>query len=75
MSANRWRGALADGGRSALAAKGAGGARCRLGPAQLDELQVLLGAWLVFEDESGHGAPGRRRVAPGAAAAAPGWCR
>ena len=44
MSANRWRHALADGGRSALASKGAGGARCRLTSAQLDELQLLLDA-------------------------------
>src|SRR3954453_12610364 len=44
MSANRWRRALADGGRPALASKGAGGAPCRLTPAQLDELQVLLDA-------------------------------
>jgi transposase len=44
MSANRWRRALADGGRPALASKGAGGARCRLSPVQLDELQVLLDA-------------------------------
>jgi putative transposase len=44
MSANRWRHALADGGRPALASKGAGGARCRLSPVQLDELQVLLDA-------------------------------
>src|SRR3954466_1525418 len=44
MSATRWRRALADGGRPALASKGAGGAPCRLTPAQLDELQVLLEA-------------------------------
>src|SRR5215203_3816470 len=44
MSANRWRRALAAGGRPALASKGAGGARCRLSPAQLDELQALLDA-------------------------------
>src|SRR3954466_16194145 len=44
MSANRWRRALADGGRPALASKGPGGAPCRLTPAQLDELQVLLDA-------------------------------
>src|SRR3982751_4130485 len=44
MSANRWRRALAEGGRPALASKGAGGARCRLSRAQLDELQVLLDA-------------------------------
>jgi hypothetical protein len=49
MSANRWRRALAAGGRPALASKGPGGARCRLSPAQREELQVLLdagsGAW------------------------------
>src|SRR3954447_9669110 len=49
MSANRWRRALTAGGRPALASKGPGGARCRLSPAQLEELQVLLeagpGAW------------------------------
>src|SRR3954454_23064838 len=44
MSANRWRRALADGGRPAPASKGAGGARCRLSPAQLEELQALLDA-------------------------------
>src|SRR3954469_13298006 len=44
MSANRWRRALVSGGRPALASKGAGGARCKLSPAQLDELQVLLEA-------------------------------
>src|SRR5881409_2992419 len=44
MSANRWRRALADGGRPALASKGPGGARCRLSRAQLEELQVLLDA-------------------------------
>src|SRR3954454_22490561 len=51
MSANRWRRALADGGRPALASKGPGGAHCRLTPAQLDELQTVLdagpaGLWL-----------------------------
>jgi putative transposase len=44
MSANRWRRALAAGGRPALASKGPGGARCRLSPAQLEELQMLLDA-------------------------------
>src|SRR3954471_13124225 len=44
MSANRWRRALAAGGRPALASKGPGGARCKLSRAQLDELQVLLDA-------------------------------
>ncbi|WP_100502317.1 winged helix-turn-helix domain-containing protein [Geodermatophilus chilensis] len=44
MSANRWRHALHAGGRPALASTGPGGARCKLRPAQLDELQVLLDA-------------------------------
>src|SRR3712207_6325879 len=44
MSANRWHRALVAGGRPALASKGPGGARCRLSPAQLDELQALLEA-------------------------------
>ena len=44
MSANRWRQALAAGGRPALASKGAGGARCKLTPAQLRELDSLLDA-------------------------------
>jgi len=44
MSANRWRRALAGGGRVALASKGAGGARCRLSPEQLAELEAVLDA-------------------------------
>jgi transposase len=44
MSANRWRRSLAGGGRAALASKGAGGARCKLTPAQLDELEAVLEA-------------------------------
>jgi transposase len=44
MSANRWRRALAGGGRGALASKGAGGARCKLTPAQLGELAAVLEA-------------------------------
>jgi transposase len=44
MSVNRWRRALGAGGRAALASKGPGGARCRLSPAQLDQLQALLDA-------------------------------
>jgi putative transposase len=44
MSANRWRRALAAGGRPALATRGAGGARCKLSPAQLRELDALLDA-------------------------------
>src|SRR5215831_4356467 len=44
MSANRWRRALAVGGRQALASKGAGGARCKLTPVQLRELEAVLDA-------------------------------
>src|SRR4051812_4825535 len=44
MSANRWRRALAAGGRPALASKGPGGACCRLSLAQLSEVQALLEA-------------------------------
>jgi len=42
MSANRWRRALAAGGREALASKGAGGAKCKLSPAQPAELEAVL---------------------------------
>jgi transposase len=42
MSANRWRRALAAGGRAALASRGAGGARCKLTPARLGELAGVL---------------------------------
>jgi putative transposase len=55
MSANRWRRALAAGGREALATKGAGGAKCRLTPAQLAELEAALdagpAAWGWDEDQ------------------------
>src|SRR5713101_4561879 len=55
MSANRWRRALATGGRAALASKGAGGAKCKLTPAQLRELAALLdagpAAWGWDEDQ------------------------
>ena len=44
MSANRWRRALAAGGREALASKGAGGAKCKLTAAQLRELEAVLDA-------------------------------
>src|SRR6266581_593770 len=44
MSVNRWRRALAAGGRDALASKGAGGAKCKLTPAQLRELEAVLDA-------------------------------
>jgi transposase len=44
MSVNRWRRALAAGGKAALASKGAGGARCKLTPAQVAELEAVLDA-------------------------------
>jgi len=44
MSANRWRRALAAGGRPALASKGPGGACCKLTPARLRELETVLDA-------------------------------
>ena len=44
MSVNRWRRALAAGGRAALASKGAGGARCKLTPADVRELEAVLDA-------------------------------
>ena len=44
MSVNRWRRALAAGGRPALATKGAGGAKCKLTAAQVAELEAVLDA-------------------------------
>jgi transposase len=44
MSANRWRRALVVGGKQALASKGAGGARCKLTPVQLRELEAVMDA-------------------------------
>ena len=55
MSANRWRRALAAGGRAALASKGAGGAKCKLTAPQLRELETVLdagpAAWGWDEDQ------------------------
>jgi transposase len=44
MSVNRWRRALAAGGRQALASRGAGGAKCKLTAAQVAELEAVLDA-------------------------------
>jgi transposase len=44
MSANRWRRALAAGGKQALASKGAGGAQCKLTAAQVAQLEAVLDA-------------------------------
>ena len=44
MPANRWRRALATCGKQALASKGAGGARCKLTPAQVREMEVVMDA-------------------------------
>jgi transposase len=55
MSANRWRRALATGGRRALASKGPAGAQCKLTVAQLRELETVLeagpAAWGWDEDQ------------------------
>lgn len=55
MPANRWRRALAAGGRAALASKGSGGARCRLTSAQVSEMVAVLeagpAAWGWDEDQ------------------------
>ena len=42
MSVNRWRRALASGGRAALASRGAGGAQCKLSSAQVAGLEAVL---------------------------------
>src|SRR6266576_5011195 len=44
MPANRWRRALAAGGRAALASKGPGGGPAKLSPAQVGELEAVLEA-------------------------------
>jgi transposase len=55
MSANRWRRALEAGGKQALSSKGPGGAKCKLTPAQLRELETALDAgpavWGWDEDQ------------------------
>src|SRR2546430_7803553 len=55
MSANRWRRALAAGGRAALMSKGPGGGPCKLSPAQVRELETVLEAgpavWGGGEDQ------------------------
>ncbi|MER5409216.1 helix-turn-helix domain-containing protein [Streptomyces sp. NPDC002769] len=44
MPANRWRKALAAGGRQALVSKGPGGARCKLRAGQLHLYEAVLDA-------------------------------
>ncbi len=55
MSANRWRRALAAGGRAALMSKGPGGGPAKLTPGQVGELAALLeagpAAWGWDEDQ------------------------
>jgi transposase len=55
MSANRWRRALAAGGRAALTSKGPGGGPCKLSRAQVGELEAVLeagpAAWGWDEDQ------------------------
>src|SRR3954454_8275299 len=43
MSANRWRRALAEGGRPTPASKGPGGARCRLSPGPAGQTAAATG--------------------------------
>jgi putative transposase len=55
MSANRWRRALAAGGRAALLSKGPGGGPAKLSAAQVGELEAVLeagpAAWGWVEDQ------------------------
>jgi transposase len=55
MPANRWRRALAVGGRAALLSKGPGGGPAKLSPAQVRELEAALeagpAAWGWDEDQ------------------------
>src|SRR6266516_4004357 len=55
MSVNRWRRALAAGGRAALASKGPAGGPCKLSPVQVRELVAVLEAgpvgWGWDEDQ------------------------
>src|SRR5438045_9348764 len=55
MSANRWRRALAAGGRAALVSKGPGGGPCKLTAAQVRALEAVLAAgpvaWGWAEDQ------------------------
>src|SRR5207237_3621276 len=55
MSANRWRRALAAGGRAALMSKGPAGGPCKLSPVQVRELVAVLEAgpavWGWDEDQ------------------------
>jgi transposase len=55
MSVNRWRRALAAGGRAALVSKGPGGGPAKLSPAQVRELEAVLEAgpdvWGWDEDQ------------------------
>ena len=44
-SANRWRRALAAGGRAALASRGAGGAKCKLTPGSAARAGDGAGCW------------------------------
>ena len=59
MSANRWRRALAAGGRSALMSKGPGGGPCKLSAAQVRELEAVLEAGWTGRSTSAPG-PGPR---------------
>src|SRR5262245_8917190 len=79
MSANRWQRALAAGGRAALASKGAGGARSKLTPAQLRELEAVLDAdpaargGMRTSARRWPGSPGWSAVGSARATHWPGW--
>jgi transposase len=55
MSANRWRRALASGGRQALVSKGPSGAHCKLDPAGCEVITVRLVDAAVTTMEPAHG--------------------
>jgi transposase-like protein len=66
MSVNRWRRALAAGGRRALASRGPGGARCKLTAAQLRELERC---WTRARRPGGG-----MRISAGRWPRSPSWC-
>lgn len=57
MSANRWRRALAAGGRAALASKGGGGAQCKLTRGQPLRVTQRVSCHFSLEDPCHRAAP------------------
>jgi hypothetical protein len=64
MSVNRWRRALASGGREGLASKGAGEAPCQLTPTQVAELPRGPGCRADGADVQDSGCPCRSLAFP-----------